>query len=134
MSYVIYQFKLSEEAKSHLNSVGWDGDFTEFPEIMIKRDVSFANGSEKYEPWMGDYYKTVARVTGTANCLEDVFNIGNGYGKCGASIQRFCQMHSVSVGDIIVNEKEGTSFMCDPIGWTSIPFQLAVNNFYERAL
>ena len=121
MSYLIHQFRLSDEASDHLNSVGWGGDFGDFPEIAIQRDVSFSGGSEKYESWMGDHYKAVARVSGT-QFLEDVFHIGNGFGVDGASIQKFCRMHSVSVGDIIVNEKCGTAWMVDGEGWSNIDF------------
>ena len=120
MSYLIHQFHLSNEASDHLNSVGWDGDFGDFPEIVIQRDVKFS-GSENFEPWMEDHFTSVARVTGV-DTLEDVFHVGNGYGPEGSCIQKFTRMHSVSVGDIIVNEKCGTAWMCDSEGWSNIDF------------
>ena len=120
MSYLIHQFHLSDAARDHLNSVGWSGDFGEFPEIVIQRDVKFG-GSEKFEPWMEDHFTSVARVTGVDN-LEDVFHVGNGYGPEGSCIQKFTRMHSVSVGDIIVNEKCGTAWMCESEGWNNIDF------------
>ena len=120
MSYLIHQFHLSNEASDHLNSVGWDGDFGDFPEIAIHRDVKFS-GSENFEPWMEDHFTSVARVTGV-DTLEDVFHTGNGYGPEGSCIQKFTRMHSVSVGDIIVNEKCGTAWMCESEGWSNIDF------------
>ena len=48
MSYLIHQFHLVNEASDHLNSVGWDGDFGDFPEIVIQRDVKFMGGSKNY--------------------------------------------------------------------------------------
>ena len=48
MSYLIHQFHLSDAARDHLNSVGWDGDFGDFPEIVIQRDVKFMGGSKHY--------------------------------------------------------------------------------------
>ena len=120
MSYLIHQFHLSDAARDHLNSVGWSGDFGEFPEIVIQRDVKFG-GSEKFEPWMSDHFASVARVTGV-DTLEDVFHVGNGYGPEGSCIQKFTRMHSVSVGDIIVNEKCGTAWMCESEGWSNIDF------------
>ena len=120
MSYLIHQFHLSDKASDHLNSVGWGGDFGDFPEIAIQRDVKF-NGSENYEPWMEEHFTSVARVEGV-DTLEDVFHVGNGYGPAGSSIQKFTRMHSVSVGDIIVNEKCGTAWMVDGQGWSNIDF------------
>ena len=120
MSYLIHQFHLSNEASDHLNKVGWGGDFGDFPEIAIQRDVKFG-GSENFEPWMEDHFTSVARVTGV-DTLEDVFHTGNGYGPEGSCIQKFTRMHSVSVGDIIVNEKCGTAWMCESEGWSNIDF------------
>jgi hypothetical protein len=120
MSYLIHQFHLSNEASDHLNKVGWGGDFGDFPEIAIQRDVKFG-GSENFEPWMEDHFTSVARVTGVDR-LEDVFHTGNGYGPEGSCIQKFTRMHSVSVGDIIVNEKCGTAWMCESEGWSNIDF------------
>ena len=76
MSYLIHQFHLSNEASDHLNKVGWGGDFGEFPEIVIQRDVKFS-GSENYESWMEGHFESVARVTGV-DTLEDVFHVGKG--------------------------------------------------------
>ena len=121
MSYLIHQFHLSKQASDHLNKVGWDGDFGDFPEIAIQRDVKFMGGSKNYEPWMENHFASVARVTGV-DTLEDVFHIGNGFGVDGASIQKFVRMHSVSVGDIVVNEKCGTAWMVDGEGWSNVDF------------
>ena len=121
MSYLIHQFHLSDAARDHLNSVGWSGDFGNFPEIAIQRDVKFMGGSKNYAPWMEGHFESVARVTGVDN-LEDVFHVGNGYGPEGSCIQKFTRMHSVSVGDIIVNEKCGTAWMVDGEGWSNIDF------------
>ena len=120
MSYLIHQFHLSDAASDHLNSVGWGGDFGDFPEIAIQRDVKFS-GSENYESWMEEHFTPVARVEGV-DTLEDVFHVGNGYGPAGSSIQKFTRMHSVSVGDIVVNEKCGTAWMVDGLGWSNIDF------------
>jgi len=120
MTYLIHQFHLSNEASDHLNKVGWCGDFGDFPEIAIHRDVKFS-GSENFEPWMEEHFTSVARVTGV-DTLEDVFHVGNGYGPEGSCIQKFTRMHSVSVGDIIVNEKCGTAWMVDGEGWSNVDF------------
>ena len=71
---------------------------------------------------MEEHFASVARVTGV-DTLEDVFHVGNGYGPAGSCIQKFCRMHSVSVGDIIVCEKDGTAYMVDGEGWSNVDFQ-----------
>ena len=119
MAYNLFQFKLSDDARDHLNSVGWDGDFSKFPEIAIQRDVSFMGGSEKFEPWMEEYYIEVAKIEGAIQ-MEDVFAIGNGYGGAGTCITKYKPMHSMSVGDIVVSESTGLAYMCDSEGWSNI--------------
>jgi hypothetical protein len=116
--YRVFQFRLSDAARDHLNSVGWDGDFGKFPEIKIQRDVSFMGGSEKFEPWMEEFYTEVALIEG-AETMEDVFAIGNGYGDAGTCITKYKPMHSMSVGDIVIGPY-GNAYMCDSVGWTNI--------------
>ena len=73
MSYLIHQFHLSNEASDHLNSVGWDGDFGDFPEIVIQRDVKFMGGSKNYEPWMETHFASVASCNGVLITLKMCF-------------------------------------------------------------
>ena len=118
--YQVFQFRLSEEARDHLNTVGWGGDFGDFPEIAIMRDVSFAGGSDKFEPWMEEYYTEVALIQSVEMLtMNNVFHIGNGYGVTGASITKYKPMHSMSIGDIVI-APYGNAYMCDSEGWTHI--------------
>ena len=114
----VFQFRMSNAARDHLNSVGWSGDFGEFPEIKIQRDVAGLGGSEHYESWMEEFYTEVALIEG-AETMADVFNIGNGYGGAGTCITRYKPTHSMSVGDIVVGPY-GNAFMCDSVGWGNI--------------
>ena len=118
MSYTLYQFHLSEEARNHLNTVGWGGDFGDFPEIAIMQNVSFAGGSKNYESWMEEFYTEVALIEG-AETMEDVFHIGNGYGGAGTCITKYKRMHSMSVGDIVIGPN-ANAYMCDGEGWSNI--------------
>jgi hypothetical protein len=118
----VFQFHLSDDARDHLNSVGWDGDFTPFPEILITRDVFGMGGSERFEPWMAKHYVEVAEVTG-ANDLEDVFMAGQlGMPNPeGVEINFYPgRMHSVSVGDIVQCTETNTFFMVDREGFTEL--------------
>ena len=117
MRFSILQFRASRDAIDHLNSVGWDGDFGDYPELAIQRDVLFSGGSDGWSPWMMAYYRGVANVEATD--LEEVFHIGNGYGDQD-KIVKLDQMRSLSVGDLVECHDTGVVFMCDPMGWTAV--------------
>jgi hypothetical protein len=113
--YSIWQNKISKEAIDVLNNVGWGGDHGSFDlEIRIQRDVK-CFGSEKFTADMMPLFKRVATVE--ANDLDEVFHIGN---VCKGSMNVLHKMHSISVGDIIVDETTNTSYMVDPFGFTEV--------------
>ena len=115
--YSIWQNRISNEAIDVLNNVGWGGDFGSFDlEIRIQRDVKFF-GSEKFTADMMPLFKLVATVE--ANNLDDVFHIGN---VCRDKMNVFHQMHSISIGDIIVDQDTNKSYMVDPEGFTEVFF------------
>ena len=60
-------------------------------------------------------YAPVAVIT--ADSLDQVFNIGNIGPE--SSIKRLASMHSVSVGDVIVDENGETSYVA-PMGFLSL--------------
>lgn len=65
-----------------------------------------------------DMYTEVAVID--ARNLEDVFNIGNiGPEDC---IQRIKPMHSISVGDVVINEL-GIASVVASMGFTRVEFQ-----------
>jgi hypothetical protein len=119
MKFTVYQFHLSREAMKHLNTVGWSGDFGDYPEIAIELDVK-RNGLEEYQDWMNAYYIPVAVIEGVDD-LEDVFAVGNSYQTVGSTIRRVSErMHSVSVGDVIRNDDSGEVFMVEPEGFAKL--------------
>lgn len=67
-----------------------------------------------------DMYKLVAEIE--ADNLEHVFDIGNIGPE--SNIRRFSNMHSVSVGDIIVDENNRAKFVA-PMGFESVNFSVA---------
>jgi hypothetical protein len=114
--YAVYQSKASDAAIDHLNEVEWGGDFGEFEtELRIMRDVKF-HGSEKFTADMFEHYTLVAR-SDAAN-LDEVFHIGNVNKQAIALPSQ--RMHSISVGDIIVDKNTSTSYMVDMFGFTEI--------------
>jgi hypothetical protein len=75
------------------------------------------NGSESYKRSDFFEYRNVAKIdTGD---LEQVFHIGNGMGDQDRLTRFADRMHSISVGDIVLNP-HGVFFMCDPVGWKEI--------------
>lgn len=123
MRFTVFQFIASDAAIRHLNSVGWAGDLGSYPELAIQRDVKFMGGSAKFEPWMFAHYCVVANIFGEN--LDEVFHIGNGYGDPRKLERLQDRMHSLSVGDIVLDHNANTYYMCDSIGWTPIRVQEA---------
>ena len=68
-----------------------------------------------------EYYKPVADIV--TDDFQGVFEVGNlgPKTKLGESIEYKAQMHSVSVGDVIVREDGVTKFVA-PFGFTSVAF------------
>lgn len=69
---------------------------------------------------VGGYYEHVANIF--ANDLEEVFDIGNGYGKAQYEedeIERIGKMTSVSVGNIVKDEN-GDFWACKNVGWEKL--------------
>ena len=116
MRYTVLQFRLSDEAGDAVNSAGWDGAMKQFPEVEIQLKVSFRGGSEGFKSWMSEYYTPVANID--ASDLDGVFHIGNMGPE--ESIERLAPMHSVSVGDVIRDNKMGTYHMVDGVGFTQL--------------
>ena len=121
MRFSLFQFQMTREYAEVVNAVGWETAIAANPEIMIHREVKFG-GSAEFQPWMFDHYQVVAQIT--ANGLDEVFHIGNGYGDQD-KIVRLERMHSMSVGDVVLCHDTNTYFMCDPMGWTAVDIKEA---------
>jgi hypothetical protein len=85
-------------------------------------------GSESYKP--SDFFEYHCVATIEADDLEQVFHIGNGMGPQDRLTRIAERMHSISVGDIIMNP-EGEFFMCDDFGWAQIEVP-SVEEIIER--
>ena len=66
---------------------------------------------------IGGFYELAATIE--ANDLEEVFNIGNGYGDESA-INRHGKMTSVSVGNLVMKEETGEVWACASVGWEKL--------------
>jgi|TARA_B110000240_G_C13401428_1_gene411150 hypothetical protein len=98
MSYKLYQIKLTDEEVNLINSTG---DFGAVPKQKMKLDMSHSEdaGGIASRAYGQGYYEHVANIK--ANDLEGVFEVGNVGPE--EDIERLGSMHSVSVGDLVID-------------------------------
>ena len=88
-----------------------------------KRDMSFLTVAEFEE--ISDEYEVVAEVK--AESLDEVFRIGNFVCEEDASLIKVVgEMHSISVGDILVDLSTDTAMVVGKIGFSKINMKEAV--------
>ncbi|ASV44318.1 hypothetical protein PBI_SCTP2_303 [Salicola phage SCTP-2] len=113
--YMVLQVKLNSEIRNRVNKLGWDGAIEEIPKVKTYLDVTH-KGSEAFEKTMSSDYEIVGFVFG--DNLEDACRRSNlGYTSC---IDNFTgNMHSLSVGDILVESSESI-WMVDQFGFSKV--------------
>lgn len=110
MRYEIRQINLTDKQIDEVNAS--KGDYPEFYSKYLR--TSFGPTADTI--WDAiDMYETVAYIE--ADSLEGVFHIGNIGPE--SSIERIRQMHSLSVGDIVIDE-DGKWFFVDTFGFGEI--------------
>lgn len=105
--FKVFQFQLSDEDTDLVNAKGWDAS----PKLKAYMNVRFG----KWAPIAHKYYELVAEIEAVS--LAQVFDIGNIGPE--SAITRRAPMHSVSVGDIIMNE-QGDMHLVASVGFTKI--------------
>ena len=120
--YEVYQWSLTEMERARINARGWEAApkhycDTKFGEVAPEAvREAFADG----------HYVHVANVH--ANDLEEVFEIGNGYGHGPGSMPANLleiltdKMYSVSVGDLIYAVLEGKWHLVANYGFTEVGY------------
>jgi hypothetical protein len=103
MKYQIFQIRTTEAEVDLINKTG---DFNAVPKFAAKRDLDFAQmrgttiEALAKEFFDKGYYTHVANIAGSD--LENVFHIGNMGPE--ENIERLDRMHSISVGDLVLDE------------------------------
>jgi len=110
MNYEIFQIVLSRSQINEINS----GATPEYYDLY--RDTRFEPSAEQIVA-AKHLYNKVAVIA--ANNLNEVFHIGNVGPE--ESIQRLAPMHSLSVGDVIVDEN-GVAKFVDSFGFGDVNF------------
>jgi len=116
MKYAIYQIRITDAEFDLINEKGFDA----VPAKKAKIDMEFdfrgtKIGGLAYDAFVEKgYYTHVANIE--ASSPNEVFQVGN----IGPEnqIERLDRMHSISVGDVIVDE-EGQCIVVAPIGFVS---------------
>ena len=99
--YKIWQINLTDEEIDTINAIG---DHGAVPKnlLRMKIEMSFGKpvGDLVKEAFEKGYYEHVSNIT--ADSLEGVFEIGNIGPE--ENIERFAPMHSLSVGDVVLDQ------------------------------
>lgn len=115
--FKVYQIHPQQAVYESVNSVGHIEAGKQFPIWKAKLDIM--SGSEGFTPEYSTHYSHVADID--AEDLERVFHVGNMGPE--SAITRHSRMHSVSVGDIVVDES-GQGYMVDPVGFSPVEFSV----------
>jgi hypothetical protein len=116
--FSVFQIKISEEVHNFVNSPegGHSETAKRFPEYHAHMETMF-HGAEGYKPEFAKHYDLVCGIE--ADDLEDVFRIGNIGPE--EKIKRISSMHSISVGDVVV-DPVGDAYIVDSFGFKKVEF------------
>lgn len=111
MKFAVFQINFTDAQYNEINGAG------ERPDFYNKYLDTTFRPTAKAVTAARDLYKLVAEIE--ADNLDQVFDIGN----IGPEhrITRFDRMHSLSVGDVVVNEAGEAKFIA-PIGFEPVDF------------
>lgn len=105
--YKVFQFQLDDADTDLVNSQGWDAS----DKLQAYMAVRFG----RWAPVAHKYYDLVAEIE--AATLSQVFDIGNIGPE--SAITRHAPMHSVSVGDVVL-DPQGDMHLVAPVGFVKI--------------
>lgn len=114
-TFQIHQIRITQ---AQVNLINETGDHAAVPANALKQKMGFARdniGGYAGEAWDAGYYTHVANIT--AEDYDQVFEIGNIGPE--ENIERIAQMHSVSIGDVIIAE-DGTQVVVGSFGFVEI--------------
>jgi len=117
MKFAVYQIQMTREIADKVNA----GETVPAFEARNKMNLDFAGhkiGGLADEALTAGFYTHVANIE--ADSANDVFEIGNMGPE--SAITRFSRMHSLSVGDLIVDE-EGNVMVVANYGFVAIGFK-----------
>ena len=116
MKYAIHQIHITNDIIDLINKDG----FGACPEFVAKQGMSMDFEGKKLAgralaAWREGYYTQVSNIH--AESLDGVFKVGNIGPE--EKIERLQRMHSVSIGDVIIDEN-GVKSVVAPCGFESL--------------
>ncbi len=90
---------------------------------MQKNDIYWCNNEDfVFNP---DYKKLFTHVANVrVESLDDAFRTMNLWSdEDELKVDRLSSLHSLSVGDVLVDDETGEAWMCAPVGWTRIEWE-----------
>tara|TARA_R110000868_G_scaffold295032_1_gene555444 strand:- start:22 stop:390 length:369 start_codon:yes stop_codon:yes gene_type:complete len=120
-TYTIHQLNITDEIFTAVNTLGHEGAIAKFPIWGFKMDMFLVDENFPYltSEQIGFYHPV---CTILADDLEGVFDTGN-IGPEENIMRLTPRMHSVSVGDIVVNNETGEASMVASMGFIKINFK-----------
>tara|TARA_R100000988_G_C3988814_1_gene161399 strand:- start:406 stop:831 length:426 start_codon:yes stop_codon:yes gene_type:complete len=136
-TFKIFQIHLTD---AEVDMVNETGDHFSVPKQAAKVRLQFASGydtrlgSRNADDLVNDaftngYFRHVGNIR--ANDLEGVFEVGNIGPE--ENIERFSQMHSISVGDVILDE-DGKMWLTASVGFEEVRKMVPDMFFFEDEL
>ncbi len=113
-TFIIFQNSLRDLTDT-INKLGWDEAARRHTKVHTHLECGF-RGAKYFKASMFPDYEVVAEIE--AEHLEDAFAISN-LGEKEDQVTRFRPMHSLSVGDIVL-DKSGHFHMVDGCGFSEI--------------
>ena len=116
MIYKIFQINLTD---AEIDAINAAGDHGADPKNVLRMKIEMSHGKPVgelvKEAFEKGYYEHVSNIT--ADSLEGVFHVGNMGPE--ENIERFKPMHSVSVGDVVLDQ-DGMFHMVASFGFDAV--------------
>jgi len=113
--FKVFQIRPSQTVTEAVNSIGHSAAAQAHPIWEAKLETM--HGSEGYKSQYSEHYEHVCDIA--AEDLDAVFHIGNMGPE--EKINRIAPMHSISVGDVVV-DMIGDAYIVDSFGFEKIDF------------
>ena len=115
--WTVFQIEVPREQYGEVNRLGWGALDNPGMEQLRAKQALQLEGYEDYEPWMRKYFKPVAIVE--AESLDHVFELTNLWNDQ-EKVDRLRDLHSTSVGDMILDGVTGKFWMVDGCGFSEV--------------
>jgi hypothetical protein len=132
--YKLLQNQSVSKFHNEINDLGWGEAAEKYP--AVDAYLKTRTGADRFTLDMTVHYTHVADID--ANTLEDAFFIHNnphGDEILEAQITRHTNQHSMSVGDLLI-EESGRIYICDTFGFTYVgdEFEAGIERAMKEAV